>query len=345
MKKIFAFFPAIFIAFAIVSCAEVGDNSNERDSQNTTKIHTGFNDVNIEKNGLGRTIDLINAESLYERKTGVGSIFDENALASRGLYEEQIRNQEAEYTFDRSFEEFYDAWNLDVSAKAGLDGLAAKILANGIGLGFGVGAGYEAVSKEDTEAVFVKMHHNIVGKSLELPNYASDSDYYTSILSDRFKRDAYNVTSEETAKTFIENWGTHVIMAAYYGAAFEATFCNISHKSYEIESWYGSIEASVKAKSFFEIGFSGSLKNSKSADSRKSATMFKARAIGGKTTNLADFSDFDDFRSEYSAYKNWASSLDESNYVLIDFPKNSLYCIWDFLPDSYSEQKQILNNY
>ena len=345
MKKILHFFPAIFIAFALVSCAEVGDNSNERDSQNTTKIHTGFNDVNIENNGLGRTIDLINAESLYERKTGVGSIFDENALASRGLYEEQIRNQEASYTYNSSFEDFYDDWNFEIGAKIGM-GKIAKLLTKGIGLSFGVATGYKAVNKEDTKEVYIKMHHNILGKSVELPNYASDFKYYQSILSDDFQKAANKVKSEQDAKRFIDTWGTHVIMAAYYGAAFEATYCNIAHKSYYSESDYAKIEASVEAKSFFEIGFNTSLSTSSSANNEKSTTMFSARAVGGRATNLADFNNLDDFKREYSAYKNWASSLDESNYVLIDFPKNSLYCIWDFLPDSlYSSQKAILDAY
>lgn len=308
------------------------------------KVQVGFKDV-YKSNGLGRTIDLISADS-YKPKSGVGYIFDESALFHRTLLEETIRDQKATYEYGTSFDSFYSKWKFDIGAKVakndlGIDGM--NFMPGSADFNIEVKGGYEQVRKEETKELYIKMHHNIVGKSVEIIGHASDYNYYASILSDNFKNAARQVTDDKTAEKFIAAWGTHVIMAAYYGAAFEASYYNISHDKYSEDNWYTDIEAAVKARLFFSdlnVNLNFDLDRDSNDNSKTSLTKFEAYAVGGNGVALAS-----DLASFQSAYETWANGLTEENYTLIDFPENSLYCIWDFLDDSYASQKAILDNY
>ncbi len=302
----------------------------------------GFNDT-YKSNGLGRTIDLINADS-YKPKNGTGYIFDEEALFDRTLVEESIGDQKATYEYGTSFESFYNKWKVDIGAKVSSKIDGANYFPASAEFNVEVKSGYEQVRKEETNELYIKMHHNIVGKSVEIMGHASDYDYFASILSDNFKNSAKKVVDERTAEQFINAWGTHVIMGAYYGAAFEATYYNISHSSNKEDNWYVDIETAVKSHLFFmdaSAESSTELDIATKGDSKNTLIKFEAHAVGGNGVALAS-----DLAGFQSAYKDWAGSLSESKYTLIDFPENSLYCIWDFLDDStFSSQKEILNNY
>lgn len=312
-------------------------------SNDENKVQVGFNDI-YKSNGLGRTIDLINADS-YKPKSGVGYIFNEEALFRRTLLEEAIRDQKAIYEYGTSYDSFYNKWKFDIGLKVANNtlGINGNFLPGTADFNIEAKGGYEQVRKEETKELYIKMHHNIVGKSVEILGHASDYDYFANNLSESFKTAAKKVVDDKTAEQFIDVWGTHVIMAAYYGAAFEASYYNISHDKYKEDNWYVDIEAAVKAHLFFSdlnVDLDFDLNRDTNDNSKKSLTNFEAHVVGGNGVALAS-----DLGSFQKAYETWANGLTESNYTLIDFPENSLYCIWDFLDDSYYRQKSILNNY
>lgn len=307
-------------------------------------IQIGFNDT-YKSNGLGRTIDLINSSS-FKPKSGSGYIFNEADLFSRTLVEETIGDQSATYEYGTSFDSFYSKWKADIGVKVsnsllGIDG--ANFLPGTADFNVEVKGGYEGVSQKETKELYIKMHHNIVGKSVEIFGHASDYDYYSSILSDSFKNAARKVVDKKSAENFVNSWGTHVIMAAYYGAAFEASYYNISHDVYEEDNWYVDIEVGVKSHLFFsdlDTNVKFDLENDTRQNNQKQLTKFEAHAVGGESVPLAN--DLENFRG---AYDTWAKSVNENTYAMIDFPEHSLYCIWDFLDDSYASQKAILDQY
>lgn len=307
-------------------------------------IQIGFNDT-YKSNGLGRTIDLINSSS-FKPKSGSGYIFNEANLFSRSLVEETIGDQSATYEYGTSFDSFYDKWKLDMGVKVannqlGIDG--NNFLPGTADFNVEIKGGYEKVSQQETEELYIKMHHNIVGKSVEIFGHASDYDYYASILSDNFKNAARKVVDKKTAETFVNSWGTHVIMAAYYGAAFEASYYNICHKGYSEDNWYVGVEVAVRKHLFFsdlDVGVDIDFERETRENNENHLTKFEAHAVGGESVALSN--DLENFKTAYDA---WAKSVNESTYTIIDFPDNSLYCIWDFLDDSYASQKAILDQY
>lgn len=307
-------------------------------------VQIGFDDT-YKSNGLGRTIDLINSNS-FKPKSGSGYIFNEADLFSRTLVEETIGDQSATYEYGTSFDSFYSKWKADIDVKVsnnllGIDG--ANFLPGTADFNIEVKGGYQGVSQKETKELYIKMHHNIVGKSVEIFGHASDYDYYASILSDNFKNAARKVVDKKTAENFVNSWGTHVIMAAYYGAAFEASYYNISHNVYEENDWYVGIEVGVKSHLFFsdvDTNVKFDLENDTRTNNEKQLTKFEAHAVGGESVPLAN--DLENFKG---AYDTWAKSVNENTYVMIDFPEHSLYCIWDFLDDSYASQKAILDQY
>ena len=310
----------------------------------TDTVQIGFSDA-YKSNGLGRTIDLINSSS-FKPKSGSGYIFNESDLFSRTLVEENIRDQSATYEYGTSFDSFYSKWDAKIGVKVansqlGIDG--CNFMPGTADFNIQVDAGYQRVDKSETKELYIKMHHNVVGKSVEIIGHASDYDYYSSILSDSFKNAARKVVDKKTAETFVNNWGTHVIMAAYYGAAFDASYYNISHDKYTKDDWYVGIEAAIRTHLFFsdlDTNIDFDLSRDTEDNSSNSMIKFEARAVGGEGAALAN--DLEHFKG---AYEKWAETINESNYTMIDFPDNSLYCIWDFLDDSYASQKAILNEY
>ena len=137
------------------------------------RVQIGFSDT-YKSNGLGRTIDLINSTS-YKPKNGTGYIFNEQELFSRTLIEENIRDQKATYEYGTSFDSFYSKWQFNVGLKVannhlGINGM--NFLPGTADFNVDVKGGYEQVRQEDTKELYIKMHHNIVGKSVEILGHA-----------------------------------------------------------------------------------------------------------------------------------------------------------------------------
>lgn len=315
------------------------------------QVLTDFADAD-ERKVLGRNINVITAKGISsdEFVSGADYIFDQNELFKKQIGKDTILLQEEQAISSSSYDEFVEKEQLDLSVKVGVGNLTEDhgdgpcYFPGSLDFGVSVGGGYKRVSKSETSEFYYKFHHNLTGNRVEIKGYKTDMDFYRSIVTDKFKNAVAQVTNETTAKNFVSNWGTHVVMSAYYGAAFEASYYMIKHAEQEDLSWYESAETNLTAHLLFKdvtVNVSEAYANTKESTKETRMAGFTAKALGGASSSFV-VNDISDFRDNCST---WAKSVNESNWVMVDVPDNSLYCIWDFLDDTYSAQKQILDNY
>ncbi|MBR2871527.1 MAG: hypothetical protein IKB98_09190 [Clostridia bacterium] len=307
----------------------------------------GFADA-YASNGLGRTINMITATD-FESWSGSVSIFDTSKLYKISLIEERIGKQEAVYYSGNDFSELAEKWSVKTSAKTNRTaGVKVPQYALGLSAGFSISgaSGYEVAKKSETQQFFYKLRQNLVGKRVEVSGY-KQTGTFSNILSETFLSDAQRVNNGTlTAKDFIEVYGTHVIMSAYYGGAIEANYYSVEHKNEESRDWYSNLETTLTSaltigdvNAGFENGSSIDFTKFNSSTLGNKTTYFNAKAIGGSSRS---FGNMETFAQNYSS---WAESVNEDTYSLIDVPDGSLYCVWDYLPAEYANAKAILNEY
>jgi len=299
-------------------------------------------------NQLGRSINMITATD-FETWSGSVSIFDTSKLYNIRLIEQTVGKQEAASQSGNSFYDFANKWSLDVSSKTSRNaGLEIPSYALGLSSSFSVNlsGGYEVAKESETKQFFYKLRQTLVGKRLEISGYKQTSTF-SNILSEEFLSDAQKVNvGQMTADTFVQIYGTHVIMAAYYGGAIEANYYSIEHKDQINEEWYANLESNLTAAltiSDINAGFSSdnsaNYSQFVSNTAGKKMTYFNAKAVGGSSRSFGNMESF------ASNYASWAETVNEDTYSLIDVPNESLYCVWDYLPSSYANAKNILNEY
>ncbi|NLE06582.1 MAG: hypothetical protein GX638_17495, partial [Crenarchaeota archaeon] len=309
----------------------------------------GFSDA-YKSNGLGRTLNVITASG-FEPMSGSVSIFT-NDLYKMNLIEERVGKQQADVFSSQSYDSFSNSFNLDVALKISKDSSQIEkdssgktqvyYLPNSLDFNIDVSGGYEKKKSNETKEFYYKMHQNIVGKRVEIEAY-NDTTKFSSILSDSFLDDATLVnTGVMSAESFIKKYGTHVIMSAYYGGAIEATYYQVEHLETADLSWYVNASASLTYH-LFASDISGSvdasIKSFETSCSRNKISGFSAKALGGSSQSFGSLESFG------KSYNSWATSVNEDTYSIIDIPDGSLFCVWEYLDDSYAFAKDVLTNY
>ncbi len=313
------------------------DSSND-DSVEVTPPETYEEDY--EGTGLGRSINYITATS-YESMSGGLDIFDMEKLYQLQPKAEAIKSNISTTTSEESIDSFMSSYENSSNQKIGLGIKDLK------GISANLAISYNEKYEKKTKAETLQLHYNtrqvITGKRMEIPGYKNTATF-SDMLSDKFLSDAKKVNEGTMSPAnFINLYGTHVMMAVYYGGAFDATYSAITNNTEDNESWLSKVEASLSA-SFKKL--------SGSATSDSESVSLTTVAEKDKITNLniyalggADGNSFGSMESFLQDYKAWASSVTEDTYATVDVPDGSLYCVWEYLDDSYQNAKNILNSY
>ncbi len=316
----------------------------------------GFSDIYV-SNSLGSAINLISGTA-YESMAGTVSIFDVDKLYKNGTkpgqLEYTIGQQDAWHCSGNTYDKFSNDWSLKMEDKIATNAgvRVGDFLSASIDLKINLNGGYEVKKESETNQFYFKWYQYIRAKRIDIKDF-TDTEYISQMLSDRFLDDAKKVNDGiMSAAAFINKYGTHVIMSAYYGGAIEASYYIIQHKSNSNQDWYANLETSLAEHLYIgndDASIGGGSDTSSKLDysqfrenkSSDRMTEFRARAIGG-TTQLLAANDMEQFAKSYN---DWAKSVNIENYAIIDVPDGSLYCIWDYLDDSFSNAKNILNEY
>ncbi len=317
-----------------------------------------FGETVVNVKGLGDAVNLLTG-GYTEFAGGTTSIFDEKLFGRlRATKFDHKKGAVTTATYTDSLEGYLNtitektATKTNTTVSAGVDKIA-KVTA---GFGFEVSKDYSTKSYGETKAVFYDMDYVWTETGLELESY-NNLEKYQAMLSEEFLADAAKVgKGDMTPERFIVKYGTHVMMAAYYGATFNAHY-ELLTDTKTAESAFGTdTKAGITAQIKGALkGVDLELNNVTEEDAKEAyftsattetmRTKFVAKTKGGPAVGISALS-LADFAT---ACTDWVNKLnenkDENNYVIIDVPDNSLFCVWDFLDDSYADAKDVLNQY
>ena len=330
-----------------------GDNNNNNGGNITTEKEELSDSVinsvvnsNSTYYGVGRTINVITDE--YARFTaesiGHSKVFDSNKLMSLNWYKQHVGDMVAETAKGSSMEELYVKANLgfktSFSSQVGLGNVFSAGMKNTFG--FSAGVEYQNTANE-----IYHMSSQYFGAELVAIDEYYDIEQFKSLLSAGFISDIIALENgTTTAKNIINKYGTHAILAGYYGGKIScySYIRNTSTKwsaqakfDYEsnIDAAIGKIMSGSSSTEF-------SLAAQVGITSGTSSEEFKATAIGGANVNALSLQDF------LSKYGNWVDSMNNmsaENSVIVGLPQKSLVSIWDILPNEYSTAKSKLKTY
>lgn len=336
--------------------AKAAEGSGVFDSMLYTYIYNIPGNPISSVKGIGDAVNLLTGK-YTEFASGTTRIWNE-ALFARLRADDRVTNygyQVAEVTYCESLDSYLNSLTESINNKTNINtsvgyGSFVKATSN---FSYSVGTNYKSTTENSTKAVFYDMDYKYVGKSVEIYGY-NDKNKLSSLISDEFKVDAAAVQAGTmTPADFIKKYGTHIVTAGIYGAKFNIHYEMLTTTD-KAETTFGeNIEAKIGANiqgSLYGVDLGLGIENTttankeafKGTNSTDMYTSFTATAIGGGAVNMMA-TDLGQFAA---ICDKWTEGLqDSNNHILIDVPDGSLFFVWDFLGEEYSEAKTILYNY
>lgn len=304
--------------------------------------------------GLGMAINLFNDDASYsDVDTSKVSIFNPEKLTKLTVSKRHIAKGEVFPSISNSFEEKIDNYNHEISAKFSLakikPGQTKVVSQKKYGLDISYKNEYVKKSKSQTSVYLRDLQSTWQVDEYYFDGYASKT-MFTNALSSSFLSDASNLQSnysESLANQFINTYGTHIMTSSIWGATIEMHYSLIgtSEAIEEQKRNKASVEAMLSVNRW-EASLATDLDfNKEDFTSNKDLNVNMSIKFSGGTNQAIGFSE-ENITGFNEFYAEWAQSTNEErNLALVDVGANSLHCIWDLLPDSYSDLKDKLDEY
>lgn len=296
--------------------------------------------------GVGRQVNVITDEYANFTAESVGQprIFDTNKLMALNWYKQTVGDMKAESYTASSMSDLYAQANVgfknSFNAKASLGNVFSAGFENSFG--FSAGVGYKNTANE-----IYYTSSQYYGATLVAIDGYYDISQFSNILSTSFINNIIALENgETTAENIINTYGTHAVLAAYFGGKIT---CN-SHIRNTSTKWTAEMALEYESKistalsSLLSAGNSTSVSLSAQLEiaNGTSEEHFTATAIGGDGFPSLSLQDY---LANYSAWVSSMNNITVEKSVIIKLPKNSLVAIWDLLPSQYSKAKTLLQNY
>ena len=296
--------------------------------------------------GVGRQVNVITDEYANFTAESVGQprIFDTNKLMALNWYKQPVGDMKAESYTASSMSDLYVQANVgfknSFNAKASLGNVFSAGFENSFG--FSAGVGYKNTANE-----IYYTSSQYYGATLVAIDGYYDISQFSNILSTSFINNIIALENgETTAENIINTYGTHAVLAAYFGGKIT---CN-SHIRNTSTKWTAEMALEYESKistalsSLLSAGNSTSVSLSAQLEiaNGTSEEHFTATAIGGDGFPALSLQDY---LANYSAWVSSMNNITVEKSVIIKLPKNSLVAIWDLLPSQYSKAKTLLQNY
>lgn len=293
--------------------------------------------------GIGRGINAISDEyatfnaNIFSRQ----KVFDFNKLSNLNWIKANVGKMRSRSVTETSAKDYYDKFNEEIKSKFSAGG-SYNLFSASVETSFALAQKeeYKSVSNE----IFSTFEQVCGAELVAIDEYANVSQY-ENILSEAFLNEASKVTNKETAMTFIEKFGTHVITAGYFGGkiSFNYYLSNSesawdSNKSNQIEL---SVSAGVKGLCEASTSTQWSGASSMGLKENKSFEDFKAFTVGG---NFINANNIDKFMENYDSWISFINNKEDYSNVLVDYAEDSLIEIWELLPERYADIKVIIKN-
>ena len=353
MKKIIVFFIFLIFCFVLPACTY---SNYENSSTDITKQRADLKMSEKQELFQGTTT----AQSSYDTSYGVGRginaltdkyievsgrytpIFDSQKILDLKWIKTKIKYQEAEVISDTNATNFQKqlstAYSRKTSAAIGINGLFTTGLENDFSIS------NELEISKDTKEIIAKLYQNINGFSIEIEGYNDYRNFY-NMLSDGFLNYLDEIRESNYDESKINQlfnfYGTHIVMAGYYGGRIEcnyhlmfedASITDSSMINYKNNAKAALTDAQYSASLSNETGFS--IKNKIGQNINTTLETFTYKGRGG---SYFAGSSIDGFMSNYSFWVNSFNENEEDFSVLVDIPDKALMPIWLLIPNEYSD--------
>ncbi|MDE5549016.1 MAG: hypothetical protein K2J13_02060 [Clostridia bacterium] len=292
--------------------------------------------------GVGRTLNVITDEYVT-LSAGYKKVFDVDKLVSLNWHKTNVGKMNIISQSGSSMKEFYASvsaeFNKTISAGANIDGLFSANCANKFA--FTSGANYKNTANE----FFYQSSQIYASNLIEIDEYY-DLDQFSSILSQNVLTDALAVEKGQmNAENFIYKYGTHVVLAGYYGGRLDFNYylrnTSTQWNNNLAISFQNKVEAVLRdvANAKSEVDFDIAVKLGVESDTVYDRLLVSG--IGGDNFSAQSIKDY------FANYYKWVDSLNKKTEYscIVGLPTRSLAAIWDILPSKYSKAKKILSQY
>lgn len=291
--------------------------------------------------GVGRTLNVVE-DPYIEVASGYAKVFDTEKLLNMNWRTTKVGKMEASTASGSSMSEMFEDTNetYGVSFNGELNVFVFKA---GLEAQFDFASGEQY--KETSNEVFYTASQIYAATLVEIDGYY-DVEQFTDVLSDKLISDAEEVQSGEMSPaSFIALYGTHAVLAGYYGGKVDCTYylrnTGVQWSTNEELNIAGRIGVGIDK--LLSVDGSGyfSMQEELGLKAEQSEERFEATSIGGANFKGLSMSDF------LSDYGKWVDSMNATDDfgVIVGLPKRSLVAIWDMFPQELNDAKEILASY
>lgn len=295
--------------------------------------------------GIGRAVNAL-TDKYIEITNRYNPIFDINQLVNLSWTKTKLRQQEAQVISEDSASKFQESLSISYGNKSSAQVGVTGIFTAGLDSDFGISNDLHI--NKNTHEIVSKLYQNINSFTIEIEGY-NDYRTFRPMLSSKILEDIKNVEEGKlSTDEFFQFYGTHVVMAGYYGGRIECNYhlmfdssevTDTTMATYKTKASAGLKKAQVSASASRETNFS--IKNEIGITEEAKAETFTFKGRGGKYISGATEADF------MKNYASWVDSFnsDEENFsVLVDVPDKALMPIWNLFPEEYSKATNIILN-
>lgn len=319
VKKTVIFSVILIFLFVVSGCGLIG----------------GTNESNSDSNGLGRTVNVVKADS-YNSFNQSKSVLDTDKLNSLPTETTSI-GKTYDYGYSTS-----DMSTLNSSENFGFE------ISGGYKTMLGsVSSSFRTSSTTDYSSylsTYFYSYEKVVRKNgIYFSNYR-DNDY-SAMLSKSYLDsldDLLNDSNSPDYSEFFDQYGTHLIVSGIYGGKLNAYYS----MSTSAVSWDSSKNSDygVKVKASILSGeaegtIKGDFAEELGISEESMEEFFSFSTVGGDTYTGSSISDFSESQKIWSTSFNEVKSSDSSSqsidYVLVDYADDGLIALWDMLPAKY----------
>lgn len=342
MKKLTIFLIIIVLLICSTACSlksPTADKGNESSSQNVLLSREEKQQYLNEPSyyGVGRTINAIEDEYI-DVDGRYSKIFDENKLLDLNWHTSFVGQMESSNIQAASMSEFYSkknaSYELALATKTNVLMFSAGLDSN---YNFASGGQYSSIANE----VYYQAYQYYASHSVEIDE-RTDLFQFKSIIKPSVLEDARDLSPQD----FFAKYGTHVILAAYYGGKIEYNYylCNSGLKwdtNTELKMSNG-ISACMGQLSSLNVDSNFSIQTAIGANTSTTYSRFYASAMGGSAFKALNEKDF------IANYGEWVDSMNGKsveNSRIVGLPVKSLVAIWELFPVEYSAEKNKIAKY
>lgn len=334
MKKLFLLV-FLLVSFVICSCNMTKDDVETiidgLDKAENGKVYEGtydqFKNINIDASYLGYGYDLINDEYIKKDYINIGApIIDLEKISKAKLKFIKENNAETIEIEGESMEEF----SQNYSAALKINGKVGEVFSGGLSLDFKGNSNAET----KTYSHFYKSILDVKTFNLYLTN---SNEELKELLSEEFKYDLLNLNPE----ALFNKYGTHMLKEVSMGGRIEVTSQYTSTSVGASESVKKAVKSHMKYLKIASINTSLLIDAESTLHKENIDYYYNVKQIGGALTNINSVASLNE------KYEQWLKSFDENvNYSALSgiVGENSLVALWDLLPNSENERRELLYN-